>query len=79
MWYDYRDPRFTPDQYIMYQNRVWFNTPATVRDKTAYAVLKGLGGMMVFALDEDLPYSHPLGLTKAIGDAKKTYCTEVKA
>ncbi|MGN0789078.1 MAG: glycosyl hydrolase family 18 protein, partial [Christensenellales bacterium] len=33
-WYNYNDPKFDPDEFVMYQNHVWFNTPTTVRDKT---------------------------------------------
>ncbi len=76
-WYDYKDPRFTPDEYIMYQDGVWFNTPTTVRDKTVYSILKGLGGVMIFAQDEDLPMDDKLSLTRSISQAKSAFCKEV--
>ena len=57
----------------MYQNHVWFNTPTTVRDKTVYAILKGLGGIMTFAQDEDVAMSDPLSLTAQIGKAREAF------
>lgn len=76
VWVNYNDPDFTPDEYIMYEDGVWFNTVTTVRDKTVYAALKGLGGVMIFSLDEDLPVSDPLSLTAEIGRAKAAFVKE---
>ncbi|MGN0771669.1 MAG: glycosyl hydrolase family 18 protein [Christensenellales bacterium] len=72
-WYNYNDPAFTPDEFIMFQNNVWFNTPTTVRDKTVYAILKGLGGIMTFAQDEDVAMTHELSLTAQIGKAREAF------
>ena len=76
VWVNYRDENYTQDEYIMYQNGVWFNTVTTVRDKTAYAALRGLGGIMIFSQDEDLPVSDPLSLTAQIGKAIDTFVKE---
>ena len=76
VWVNYRDENYTQDEYIMYQNGVWFNTVTTVRDKTAYAALRGLGGIMIFSQDEDLPVSDPLSLTAQIGKAIDMFVKE---
>lgn len=76
VWVNYRDENYTQDEYIMYQNGVWFNTVTTVRDKTAYVALRGLGGIMIFSQDEDLPVSDPLSLTAQIGKAIDMFVKE---
>ena len=76
VWVNYRDENYTQDEYIMYQNGVWFNTVTTVRDKTAYAALRGLGGIMIFSQDEDLPVSDPLSLTAQIDKAIDMFVKE---
>ena len=76
VWVNYRDENYTQDEYVMYQNGVWFNTVTTVRDKTAYAALRGLGGIMIFSQDEDLPVSDPLSLTAQIGKAIDMFVKE---
>lgn len=73
-WYNINDPSFTPDEYIMYERGVHFNTPTTVRDRTVLSILRGIGGVMTFAQDEDLPMEHPLSLTAQIGKAKQAFC-----
>lgn len=73
VWVNYNDPSYHPDAYIMFENNVWFNTPTTVRDKTVYSLLRGLGGIMTFAQDEDLPMRHPLSLTAQAGRAKAAF------
>lgn len=75
VWVNYNDPRYQPEEYIMFQNNVYFNTPTTVRDKTVYSILRGIGGVMTFAQDEDLPMEHPLSLTAQIGKAKEAFST----
>lgn len=72
-WYNFNSPDFVPDEYIMFQKNSYFNTPTTVRDKTVYALLRGIGGIMTFAQDEDLPMDNPLSLTYQIGKAKQTF------
>lgn len=44
----------------------YFNSYQTVADKTAYAISKGLGGIMVFRLELDRPYKDEDCLTKSI-------------
>lgn len=73
VWINYNDPKNVQDEFIMYQQNSWFNTVTTVRDKTVYAILKGLGGIMIFAQDEDLPMDNPLSLTASIGKAKNSF------
>jgi hypothetical protein len=72
-WYDYKDERFTQDEYIMFQYGSYFNTITTSRDRTVYAILRGLGGIMTFALHEDLPMDDPLCLTAEIGNTINEY------
>lgn len=72
-WFNYNDPSFKQDEYIMYDRGVWFNTPTEVRDRTVYSILRGLGGVMTFAQDEDLPYEDELSLTASIGKAKDAF------
>lgn len=73
-WYNFNDPNFTPDEYIMYEKGVHFNTPTTVRDRTVLCILRGIGGVMTFAQDEDLPMDNPLSLTAQIGKARQAFC-----
>lgn len=73
VWINYNDPKNTQDEFIMFEQNSWFNTVTTVRDKTVYAILKGIGGIMVFAQDEDLPMANPLSLTASIGKAKNSF------
>lgn len=77
VWINYNDPKNIPQEYIMFQQNSWFNTPTTVRDKTVYAILKGIGGIMIFAQDEDVAMSDPLSLTSAIGKAKNNFSEAV--
>ena len=44
----------------------YYNSPSMVADKTAYAVSLGIGGMMIFHMDCDLPMDHPNSLTLAM-------------
>lgn len=46
----------------------YFNSQAIIRDKTAYAYLKGYGGVMIFSQYCDLPSGDERSLTKAISD-----------
>lgn len=51
------------------ENRyTYFNSQAIIRDKTAYAYLKGYGGVMIFSQYCDLPSNDERSLTKAISD-----------
>lgn len=73
VWINYNDPRNKQDKFMMFEQNSWFNTPTTVHDKTVYAILKGIGGIMIFAQDEDLPMDNPLSLTQSIGTAKHNF------
>lgn len=50
---------------------VWFNSPAMLKDKTAYALYADVGGVMIFSLYCDVPFDHPYSMTKAVGDVLK--------
>lgn len=78
-WYNFNDPNFTRDEHIMYEKGVYFNTPTTVRDRTVYALLRGIGGIMTFAQDEDVKMDDPLSLTAQIGKAIRHYGTSEAA
>lgn len=48
----------------------YINSVQAISDKTAFAIDYGLGGMMIWHLEADLPYTHELSLFKAINDTK---------
>ncbi len=52
---------------------VYFNSPAMVRDKTAYALLSGYGGIMVWHFTCDVPYESEQSLWRAAFDALELY------
>lgn len=62
-WQNY-DPNLTFDGIQM---DGYYNSPGMVRDKTAWALQMGLGGVMVFSLECDKPSGNPLCLTDALG------------
>lgn len=67
IWINFDDPNYTP--YDRFQNCVdgmWFSGTQMTMDKTAYAIEKNLGGMMIFTATEDLPYDNDLSLLKSI-------------
>ena len=76
VWINYNDPAYEKDEYIMVKDGVYFNSVTTVRDKTVYAILRGIGGIMTFSQDEDLPMSDPLSLTAQIGKARDAFSRE---
>ncbi len=45
---------------------VYYNSPAMLKDKTAYAMYTDVGGVMIFSLYCDVPYSNPLSLTRSL-------------
>lgn len=47
----------------------WFNTPAVIEQKTAFAINNGYGGVMIWHYSCDLPSSHDASLLKAIDTA----------
>lgn len=52
---------------------VYFNSPAMVRDKTAYALLSGYGGVMVWHGTADVEKDNPYSLWNAIDTAVSLY------
>lgn len=60
--FDAQGSPMTAPQYI--------NSVQMISDKTAFAVDCGLGGIMVWHMSCDLPYSNELSLFKAINDTK---------
>lgn len=77
VWVDYNNPDYEKNEYIMIINDIYFNTVTTVRDKAVYCILRGLGGIMVFSQNEDLPLSNPLSLTAELGRARDAFSKEV--
>lgn len=60
---------YTMKKYDTQEDRyTYFNSQAIIRDKTAYAYLKGYGGVMIFSQYCDLPSDDKRSLTKAISD-----------
>lgn len=67
IWINYDNPEYTPvDRFQNYSNGMWFSGTQMTMDKTAYAIEKGLGGMMIFTATEDVEYSSDLSLLKSI-------------
>lgn len=60
--FDHSGNPMTAPQYI--------NSVQMISDKTAFAIDKGLGGIMIWHMTCDLPYSNELSLFKAINDTK---------
>lgn len=52
---------------------VYFNSPAMVRDKTAYALLSGMGGIMVWHTTADVEYDSEFSLWRAVETALNIY------
>ncbi len=47
---------------------VYFNSPQMIKDKTAYALYNGYGGVMVFSLYCDIDMNEEYSLSKSIAD-----------
>ncbi len=47
---------------------VYFNSPAMLKDKTAYALYNDLGGVMIFSLYCDTPYENAFSLTRSLAE-----------
>lgn len=63
---------YTMKKYDTGEDRyTYFNSQSIIRDKTAYAYLKGYGGVMIFSQYCDLPSNDEKSLTKAINDYLK--------
>lgn len=65
--FDYFNNYYTfPSYYDGSPTEVYFNSPAMVRDKTAYALLNGYGGVMVWQFFCDTEYSSQYSLWRAV-------------
>lgn len=62
-----------PDSNQIYDGT--FCAPALAGDKTAYALLSGAGGVMIFRADCDKPADDPNSVTGGIQDALNRYVT----
>lgn len=70
VWINYDDANYTPsDRFQNYSNGMWFSGTQMTYDKTAYAIEKNLGGMMIFTATEDISYSEENSLLKSIKTA----------
>lgn len=91
MWMNYRestidnpwqnvDPLFHVqgvDKYDDTTQVTYFNGYAMIRDKTAYAIAMGLGGVMGFSMDIDKTMDSPLALHRAVEEVvKNRLCNE---
>ena len=45
---------------------IYFNSPAMLKDKTAYALYSEIGGIMIFSLYCDIPYEDQYSMTRAL-------------
>ena len=72
--YDYyRNIYLCPDYLGKDMTPVYFNSPSMVRDKTAYALLSGMGGIMVWHTALDVDYSSGYSLWRAVATALEIY------
>ena len=55
-----KEPNLAPQAIVADQSG------SKIADKTAYAISLGIGGLMIFHMDCDLPMDHPNSLTLAI-------------
>lgn len=70
IWINYDDANYTPsDRFQNYSNGMWFSGTQMTYDKTAYAIEKNLGGMMIFTATEDIYYNEENSLLKSIKTA----------
>lgn len=65
----YYENTYTVTDYIGKQTQVYFNSPSMVRDKTAYALLSGYGGIMTWHSTLDIDCREDMSLWKAINQA----------
>lgn len=68
--FNYFENTYTFESYLDGSpTEVYFNSPAMVHDKTAYAMLAGYGGIMVWEFACDTDYSSPYSLWRAVDTA----------
>lgn len=70
---DYYKNIYTLIDYTGRPTEVYFNSPSMVRDKTAYALLSGYGGMMTWHSSCDVDVNNANSLWRAVNDAVKQY------
>lgn len=70
---DYYKNTYTLIDYTGRPTEVYFNSPSMVRDKTAYALLAGYGGMMTWHSSCDVDVNDENSLWRAVNDAVKQY------
>lgn len=66
---DYYTNTYTLIDYTGRPTEVYFNSPSMVRDKTAYALLAGYGGMMTWHSSCDVDVNNENSLWRAVNDA----------
>lgn len=72
--YDYYNNIYYCDGYTYgIPTPVYFNSPAMVRDKTAYSLLSGMGGIMVWHTTADVEYDSEFSLWRAVETALNIY------
>lgn len=70
---DYYQNTYTLIDYTGIPTEVYFNSPSMVRDKTAYALLAGYGGIMTWHSSCDVDVADSNSLWRAVNDAVKQY------
>lgn len=66
---DYYSNIYTIEDYTDRPTQVYFNSPSMVRDKTAYAILAGYGGIMTWHSSCDVNVSDKNSLWRAVNDS----------
>lgn len=75
VWVDYdlmeRESGYFDNYYVdpVSGTRMYYNGPQCMRDKTAYASARGIGGIMLYHLTEDIPYEDENSLVRAVQSA----------
>lgn len=71
---DYFENTYTCNSYLDGSpTQVYFNSPALARDKTAYAMLNGYGGIMVWHFSCDTEFSSENSLWRAVYTAEEQF------
>ncbi len=69
LYYNLDDIDYSKNLYNMPgRGPVYFNSPQMIKDKTAYALYNGYGGVMVFSLYCDIDMNEEYSLSKSIAD-----------
>lgn len=71
--YDYYRNIYICNDSLGLPTPVYFNSPSMVRDKTAYALNSGMGGIMIWHTTADLPYENEFSLWRAVVRALDIY------